>query len=428
MTYQETVKYLFDRLPMYQRIGAAAFKKDLTNTLALSAINGDPHRRYPTIHIAGTNGKGSVSHILAAVLQAAGYKTGLYISPHYKDFRERIKVNGKYISEEAVVRYVDTMIPHIAAIAPSFFEITVAMAFDYFAEEQVDVAVIETGLGGRLDSTNIISPQLSVITNIGYDHMDMLGDTLPLIAGEKAGIIKPNTPVVIGETQPETQPVFEKVASQHAAPFLFADQHYTVSALQSSLDGMEVHVLKDGLNRYQALQTDLLGHYQLKNLATAFAVIDQLISVGWNLGDEAVARGLGSVHSSTSFMGRCQVLGKAPYILADSAHNQDGLRELMVIVGQASYRQLHFVFGTVKDKDLSKTLPLLPPAAKYYFCCPDIPRGLDAKSLQAIASDYGLQGESYESCEKAFSAARQSAAIEDMVLVAGSIFVVGEII
>jgi dihydrofolate synthase/folylpolyglutamate synthase len=428
MTYEETVRYLFERLPMFQRIGPAAYKADLDNTIELVKLSGNPHTQFPAIHIAGTNGKGSVSHILAAVLQAAGYKTGLYISPHYKDFRERIKINGRYITEQAVVDYVQRHQSDIERIEPSFFEITVGMAFEYFAAEKVDIAVIETGLGGRLDSTNIITPLLSVITNIGYDHMDMLGNTLPLIAAEKGGIIKHGVPVVIGETHPETETVFRKIAEERHSPIIFADQHYQVDITSSTIGSMTVDVSKNGQALAENLQTDLYGNYQRKNLATCFAAIEQLKALGWPLSIDVVQKALQKVGSSTAFIGRCQVLGRNPLIIADSGHNEDGIKEIVSQINSLPFNHLHFVLGSVKDKDLSKTLPLLPEHATYYFCKPDIPRGLEADALKEAAANYGLKGNSYPTVKAAFDAAKATAQPDDLVFVGGSIFVVGEVL
>lgn len=428
MTYAETVQYLMEHLPMYQRVGAAAYKKDLTNTIELAHLAGNPHHQFKTIHIAGTNGKGSVSHIMAAILQQAGYKVGLYISPHYKDFRERIKINGQYIAEQAVADYVEKYRLDFERISPSFFEITVAMAFDYFAQQQVDFAVVETGLGGRLDSTNIVTPELSIITNIGWDHMNMLGDTLAKIAFEKAGIIKPNIPVVVGETQPESEPVFIQVAQERNSSIIFADQHYKVSITSNTIGEMTVDVYKDGELWQSGVHTDLYGNFQQKNLATVLQAVHVLNCSGYHLTFDVVAQALQQVGKSTAFMGRCQVLGRNPLVIADSGHNEDGIKEIVSQINSLQFDNLHFVIGSVNDKDLSKVLPLLPQNATYYFCRPDIPRGLDAETLKQTAATYGLTGNSYPSVPAAFATAKNQVQPNDLVFVGGSIFVVGEIL
>ncbi len=430
MNYQQTLDYLYQQLPMFQRIGSAAYKKDLTNTLALCQYLNNPQNQLTTIHIGGTNGKGTLTHALGAVFQATGKKVGLYTSPHYKDFRERIKINGQYISEQAVVDFVQKIKPESERIQPSFFELTVAMAFDYFVQQQVDIAIIEVGLGGRLDSTNVITPILSVITNISYDHTDMLGDTLALIAAEKAGIIKPNVPVVIGETLPETQTVFVQKATEQNAPIVFADQQMQVANVQQQLSNMCVDVLDyKGNVLFKQLKTDLTGNYQQKNIITLLQAIQVLNNMGFNLGADVVSKALQQVRPLTNFMGRWQVLNtQNPLVIADSAHNEAGITEAMWQLQQLPKTHLHLVMGFVKDKDLGKILPLLPTTATYYFCKANIPRGLPTADLQQMAYQYGLQGNAYNSVADAYQAALKEAATTDLVYIGGSIFVLAEIL
>lgn len=428
MDYGQTVAWLFAQLPMFQRVGAAAFKKDLTNTLKLTALLGEPQRRFKSVHIAGTNGKGTTAHALAAILTTAGYKTGLYISPHYKDFRERIKIGGQYISEDEVVEFVAKYQHDFETIQPSFFEMTVAMAFDHFARHQVDIAIVETGMGGRFDSTNVLMPQLSVITNIGYDHTQFLGETLPLIAFEKAGIIKPGIPIVIGETQPETQPVFDEAATERNSPITYADQHYQVTRTDREMGGMTVTVNKNGTPYLQNLQTDLYGNYQLKNLATIMAAVEQLQGLGYNITEAVLRKGLANVQTISQFMGRCQILQREPTVLVDSGHNEAGFKEIFSHIKELAFPKVHIVIGTVNDKDLTKMLPLLPVDATYYFCRPDIPRGRNAEELCTAAQAYGLQGQAYPSVQAAYQAALATASASELVFVGGSVFVVAEVL
>lgn len=428
MNYHETVQWLFAQLPMFQRIGAAAFKKDLTNTLKLTALMGEPQRSFKSVHIAGTNGKGTTAHTLAAIFTTAGYKTGLYISPHYKDFRERIKIDGQYISEAEVVDFVAKYQADFEAIQPSFFEMTVAMAFDHFARHQVDIAIIETGMGGRFDSTNVITPQLSVITNIGYDHMQFLGDTLPLIAFEKAGIIKPGIPVVIGETHTETKPVFEQAATERSCAITFADQHYRVIRTDSEIGGMTVDITKNGTPYLQNIRTDLYGNYQLKNLATVFGAVEQLQLLGHKIDEAILRKSLANVQQISAFMGRCQVLRREPLVLVDSGHNEAGFKEIFGQIAELAFPRVHIVIGTVNDKDLTKMLPLLPKDAVYYFCRPDLPRGRNAEELQNEAAKYGLKGYAYPSVQEAYQTALKSALAKELVFVGGSVFVVAEVL
>ncbi len=388
---------------MYQRQGAPAFKKDLTNSIAFSKHLGQPESTYPTVHVAGTNGKGSTSHMIASVLQEAGYKVGLYTSPHLKDFRERVRVNGNMITEEEVVEFVGRNQEFLEEQSLSFFELTVGMAFDHFARHRVDIAVIEVGLGGRLDSTNIITPLVSVITNIGLDHTQFLGETLPEIAFEKGGIIKPGIPVIIGEVHEETLPVFKKLAEERKALLFVADQR-----LESPYE------------------TDLIGSYQLKNLQTTLKTIELLGQKGIEVSNAQMRRGLLKVVENTGLKGRYQVLGEHPRVICDTAHNREGLELVLEQVLQEGADQLHFVLGMVNDKNLGTVLPLFPKDSTYYFCRPDVPRGLDAQHLQKEASTYGLKGEVYDSVLEAFEAARQNARQSDLIYVGGSTFVVAE--
>jgi dihydrofolate synthase/folylpolyglutamate synthase len=444
MTFPQTLDYLYQHLPMFQRIGAAAYKKDLTNTLALCAHLGNPHEKFPTIHVGGTNGKGSVSHILAALCQAAGLKTGLYVSPHYKDFTERIKIDGQYMPKRRVTAFVAQHKALIETIQPSFFELCVAMAFDHFAREKVDIAIIEVGLGGRLDSTNVITPLLSVITNISYDHTNLLGDTLPQIAYEKAGIIKPGIPVVIGEKHPESAPVFLKKAAETGSDLVFADQEITLkisdeAALSHPVTNAHTtfHLDHHGQRWLSDVEINLSGPYQAKNITTAlkaWMLLQQMPPIQGKSNETTLRKGLKNLAALTRFMGRWQMIGQNPTILCDSAHNEAGLREafgrINAWLGQTrpSGATLHLVTGMVNDKDLSKALALFPQKAQYYFAKANIPRGLDAEQLRQEAARYGLQGRAYTSVRQALAAARRAAAPDDLILVIGSIFVVGEVL
>jgi dihydrofolate synthase / folylpolyglutamate synthase len=437
MTYKQTLDYLYAQLPMFTRIGASAFKKDLTNTLALCDTLGNPQNAFPSVHIAGTNGKGSTAHMMAAVLQAAGYKTGLYISPHYKDFRERIKINGQYISKKYVTDFVKQNIPHFERIQPSFFEMTVAMAFDYFSKEKVDIAVIEVGLGGRFDSTNIITPLVSVITNISLDHTDMLGTTLPEIAFEKAGIIKPKIPVVIGEIHAETRPVFEKKAVESNAPIYFASQDIDIETVSNNFEKsiFKINYSNFDFPSYKNLQSlgdlevGLSGDFQEKNVTTVLETIPVLNkNSSFKIDETALRTGLKNVKSLTNFIGRWQVIGENPTILCDSAHNEGGLSLTLNQLKTLNFNNLHIVLGFVKDKDLSKVLTLFPDSATYYFAKANIPRGLDAEILRGMASEQNLTGRAYKSVKQALAAAKKRAQPDDLIFVGGSIFVVAEIL
>ncbi len=428
MTYTETLDFLYHSLPVFQHIGGSAYKPGFDNIVALEQELGEPHRRFRSVHVAGTNGKGSVSHMLAAVLQAAGYRTGLFTSPHLKDFRERIKVNGQMISEEEVVNFVEQHREAIDRIQPSFFEITTAIAFDYFAREQVDVAVIEVGMGGRLDSTNVIRPLASVITNISWDHAQFLGDTLEKIAGEKAGIIKEMTPVVIGESQIESQLTFITRAKECSAPILFADQLYRVVDRQYVGVNQQQFTIESRLDGETfALTVDLLGDYQRKNILTVLTTLDVLNgSGGLTLPREAVVEGLASAAATTGLSGRWQVVDRAPLTVCDTGHNEGGLREIVAQIARQHYRKLYMVLGFVADKDLDKVLPLLPKEAHYLFTRAGIERALDEKLLAERAAAYGLLGEMLPNVTAAVKRARELASPEDMIYIGGSTFIVAE--
>ena len=405
MNYPETLDYLFSQLPMYQRVGNAAYKANLDNTYRLSEILNHPEKQFKSVHIAGTNGKGSTSHMLAAVLQEAGYKVGLYTSPHLKDFRERIKINGEMISENEVIDFVKEYKHEFEKIQLSFFEWTVGLAFHYFAMQKVDVAIVETGLGGRLDSTNIITPEVAVITNISMDHTQFLGDTLAKIAAEKAGIIKSTIPIVIGETQAEIKPVFIEKAKQLNAPIQFADE---------------------GL--MQEYESDLKGAYQQKNKKTVVATIQVLQELGWKIAENHIKQGLLNVVKNTGLMGRWQVLSKQPFTVCDTGHNEAGIKLILAQINQQSFEKLHFVLGVVNDKDIANIIQLLPKNATYYFCQANIPRALEVSVLAEKASAVGLSGTAFPTVEAAYGAAQKNATAQDMIFIGGSTFVVAEVV
>ena len=398
MNYKDSLKYLFSQLPMYQRTGAAAYKKDIGNIIEACNFLDNPHKRFKSIHIAGTNGKGSTAHLISSILQEAGFKTGLYTSPHLKDFRERIKINGVKISENDVISFVTTNKKNFEKINMSFFEYTVALAFDHFAKEKVDIAIIETGLGGRLDSTNIISPEISVITNIGYDHMNLLGNTLEQIAIEKAGIVKEKTPVLIGRKQIETETVFEEKASQKNTSVFYAKQN-------------EVKFN--------------VPNYQKENINTSISAIKIL---DWKISNQEINDGIKNVNQNTGLRGRWETLSKNPKIICDTGHNVDGISNIINQLKQIKFNKLHIVFGTVNDKKINDILNLLPKDAKYYFCKAKIDRALNADKLKSIANEYKLIGESFESVEKALLNAKNNAKKEDLIFIGGSTFVVAEVI
>lgn len=427
MTYQETIDYLFTRLPMFSRIGAAAIKKDLHNTIALCEALDNPYQHFKSIHIAGTNGKGSVSHMLAAILQTAGYKTGLYTSPHLHDFRERIKVNGEMIAEQYVIDFTERVQPLIDEIEPSFFEITVAMAFEYFKDQNIDIAVIEVGLGGRLDSTNIITPELSIITNIGWDHMNLLGDSLEKIAYEKAGIIKKNIPVVVGETLPETKPVFEQKANSMHAPLHFAYDEFNVSG-KKTIDHKLIVDVEEGKTKTAFQYTlDLPGVYQTKNILTVLSSVRQLQQQGWKISEEHVQKALATSRQINGLHGRWEVIHEHPTVVMDVGHNEDGVKQIVAQLKESSYNKLHVIIGMVKDKEIEKVLALLPTEATYYFTKAHIQRALPEADLHARASVFNLAGETFEDVNSAISTALQYAAKDDLILVCGSVFLVGEV-
>lgn len=431
MDYPTALNYLFNQLPMFSRIGAAAYKKDLTNIVKLCAHFGNPQQQFKTIHIAGTNGKGSTSHLLAATFQAAGYKTALYTSPHYLDFRERIKVNNKMISPQFVIDFTIKIQELVKEIQPSFFEITVAMAFLYFQQQQVDIAIIETGLGGRLDSTNIINPILSIITNIDYDHQDMLGDTLPKIAFEKAGIIKPNTPVLIGEPTNEINAVFIDKAKLENANLYFAPDLANTQFINQSLEHSHYNCTDLASKQSHFITLQMLGSYQLKNLNTSFAAILLIQKYGnFNINIAHLQTAAAQVQTTTGLYGRWQILQKQPLTIADAAHNPHGIKyatqQLRHTLKTYQLTHLHFIFGCVKDKDISSILALLPKEATYYFCNAQIPRAKPAAALAAEAQQYHLSGEAYPTIAAALAAAKANCQTNQLLFIGGSIFVVGE--
>ena len=452
MTYSETLDYLFNSLPMYHRIGQAAYKADITNTVSLMHHLGNPERRFRSIHVAGTNGKGSVSHMLASILMQAGYKVGLYTSPHLVDFRERIRINGAMIPQEEVTRFVELHKDYMQSLQLSFFEMTVGLAFDYFAAQQVDVAVVEVGMGGRLDSTNVIMPDLSIITNIGFDHTQFLGNTLPLIAGEKAGIIKPGVPVVIGESHPETCPVFEQKAAEMGAPIYFADDRYRIIAqleppsLQSSDLRFTVEKLKvesgklkveknpsaAANSQFSILNSQftcpLSGSYQLKNLATLFQALELLPTVGYTISPDNIRNGIARVVQDTGLHGRWEKMDEHPLTICETAHNADGVRAMLQKLGEIPYHHLHLIYGCVNDKDFRSILQMLPhDRTIYYYTQPSVPRALPVAQLAEVAASCGMAGEAFSQVADAIRAARANAdPRHDLVLVTGSIFLVAD--
>ncbi|MCP4752783.1 MAG: bifunctional folylpolyglutamate synthase/dihydrofolate synthase [Proteobacteria bacterium] len=428
MNYHETLDYLFERLPMYQRNGQAAYKASLDNTWALDDYFRHPHERYPSVHIAGTNGKGSVAHSMASVLQSSGLKVGLYTKPHLRDFRERIKINGEPISKEDMVRFVADHRAVVESIQPSFFEITVAMALDHFAGQEVDMAVVEVGLGGRLDSTNIIRPLVSVVTNISLDHTNLLGTTLPLIAKEKAGIIKPKVPVVVGERKPETADVFADTARAMGSGICFADDVYSIAGGKLAEDHRLLDVLKNGDVFLSGLKLDLLGEYQLKNVPTAICALEELRDQGIDISPASLKHGLENVVKQTGLMGRWQILRESPRVICDTGHNEAGIREIVNQLKTTAYKKLHLVFGTVDDKNMDAILGLLPKNAEYYFTNANIPRAMKAEILRKKAEPFGLTGETYSSVAGALEQAIDRAEPDDLVFVGGTTFVVAEVV
>ncbi len=438
MTYQQTIDFLFAQLPMYSRIGAAAYKADLDNTIALCNALQSPHTKFKSIHIAGTNGKGSTSHMLAAILQQAGYKTGLYTSPHLKDFRERIKINGEMVSEDFVVDFVERTSSITAQIEPSFFELTMCMAFDYFAQQKVDIAIIETGLGGRLDSTNIIEPILSIITNIGYDHMNILGDTLAKIAAEKAGIIKKNTPVIIGEYLEETKQLFIAKAKECNAPIIFASEDYIVSDIEINTRYLICKVTNTKENCIENYTLDLNGLYQTRNLPAILAAEKIVKQLGFIIPDAAEKFALANTKKLSGLFGRWDVIEQNPTVVLDVAHNEDGIKQVIAQINwlkkypssndtDLKIITTHIIIGMVRDKEITNVLVLLPKDALYYFTNAHIPRAMPAEELKDRASALNLNGYLFTDVNKALEAAKAKAATQDIILVCGSIFLVGEV-
>lgn len=428
MNYKETLDWLFSQLPMYQRQGKSAYKADLVTTLELDRYFNHPHKNFKTIHVAGTNGKGSVSHMLASVLQVSGYKVGLYTSPHLKDFRERIKINGAMVSQDFVVDFIRNHKQKFEELKPSFFEMTVAMAFDYFNRENVDVAVVEVGMGGRLDSTNIITPDISVITNIGLDHTAFLGTTIAQIAKEKAGIIKPGVPVVIGQTQSETQEVFDEFAQQKGTEIYFADQEFAIDYAMLTLDNMQsFNVKTNNKISFENLELDLLGIYQKKNILTVLKAIEILKSK-YQISYENIYSGLKQVVKNTGLLGRWQILNIEPLTICDTGHNEDGISDIIKQIEQTAFKKLHFVLGVVDDKNIDSILSMLPKEAEYYFTRAQIPRALDENLLMQKAKEFKLNGRSFATVKKALSEAKKNAGHNDLIFIGGSTFVVAEVV
>ncbi len=428
MNYNETLNWMFNKLPMYQRIGAAAYKADLNTTIEILKHLNNPQDNFKSVHIAGTNGKGSVSHSLASVFQAAGYKTALYTSPHLRDFRERIRINGNMIPENDVVRFIEQHKQKLEELELSFFEMTVAMAFDYFSKEKVDIAIIEVGMGGRLDSTNIIKPELSLITNISLDHVKFLGDSEEKIAVEKAGIIKNETPIVIGETQEKSKDVFINQANEKNSPIFFADQIFNCQKKDNvALEYNSYDIFKDNNLYIKDLKFPLLGNYQKKNLATIICALD-ILKNKFDISENNICNGLLNVVKNTGLMGRWQVINRNPLAIADTGHNVAGINEVKSQLAETKFEKLHFVLSVVNDKDIEGILELLPENAEYYYCKADIPRGLDANILAEKATNCGLKGKVYNSVKEAYASACANAKEGDLVFVGGSNFTVAEVV
>lgn len=430
MDYKETLNWLFSQLPMYQRVGKAAYKADLDTTIQLLEKLGNPQDKFKVLHVAGTNGKGSVAHMLASILQEAGYRTGLYTSPHLKDFRERIKINGEMIPEEKVVEFVVKHKDTFDQLQPSFFEMTVAMAYNHFAEEKIDFAVLETGMGGRLDSTNVSNPVVSVITNIGHDHIQFLGDDAEKIAREKAGIIKNGIPVVVGEKQHGISEIFEEIANGKNTSIIYADEHFDLKPIQRrDKTKLFYDVWYNNEMYIENLISPLLALYQIKNIKTSLQVIELLnVNKTISITRKDIADGIERTIENTNLMGRWQILSTNPLTICDTGHNPEGIQAVIDQINQTRFSHLHFVFGMVNDKIPEKILYLLPKDATYYFCKPDIPRGMDANELREHAFKAGLNGKSYSSVTEALNVAVNNAGVNDLVFVGGSTFVVAEII
>lgn len=428
MDFPAALEYLYARLPMFHRIGAPAFRPDLVNIEALCAALGNPERGFRSIHVAGTNGKGSVSSMLTSILMESGYKVGLLTSPHLKSFTERIRINGKTIPEDVVADFVTRTQGLVDEIQPSFFELTTAMAFEHFAHNQVDIAVIEVGMGGRRDSTNVITPELSVITNISWDHQKFLGDTLALIAGEKAGIIKQGVSVVIGEDHPETRPVFEQQAAELGAMIEFASDRYTAMRIGGDLKGQQFQLQCNGHVRWEEVSCDLPGYYQRWNIPTAVCAADHLERMGWNISQSSILQGIANASLNSGLKGRMTLLRDSPRVIADIAHNEAGVREVLAQIAEIPKQKLRIVWGMVEDKDWKGILELLPKDAKYYFVKPDLPRGLHAGILAEGANAVGLRGVWWPSVVTGYWAALSDAQPDDLIYVGGSTFVVAEVI
>lgn len=444
MQYEETLSYLYTRLPLFSRVGDAAIKKDLSNTLALCAALGNPQNKFKSVHIAGTNGKGSTSNMLAGILQQAGYKTGLYTSPHLLDFRERIRVGGAMITKDDVVNFVDKQRELIETLQPSFFEVTVAMAFHHFAQQQVDIAIIETGLGGRLDSTNIITPILSVITNISLDHTHMLGNTLTAIAQEKAGIIKPTIPVIIGEKNPDTVQVFLDKATDTQSKIIFAEDEWQVSTAGKDDEYLSLHIQEQDRSTSSNpepsdadqpspadlldihVQLDLPGSYQQKNIKTTLSAVKELNTQGYQLSEKDIKSALSQIKTLTGLMGRWQTLRRAPQVICDTGHNEAGWKEVLENLRSSQYEQLHMVIGIMKDKDAAALFSLLPTEARYYFCHAGFERALPANELEKLSRTTPLQGNAFPSVREAVTAALAQANKNDLIFIGGSTFIVAE--
>jgi dihydrofolate synthase / folylpolyglutamate synthase len=426
MSFQETLDFLYSQLPVFHRIGASAYKKDLMRTIALLEHLGNPHHRFKSIHIAGTNGKGSSSHMLASILQEAGYKTGLYTSPHIKHFGERIKIDGQFIDEAFVIQFVQDIKHLLPQIEPSFFELTVAMAFYYFAENHIDIAVIETGLGGKLDSTNIVTPIVSLITNISYDHMDLLGDTLTEIATEKAGIIKHLVPVIISECQEEVSPVFVAMALENDSPVSFASDYFQVKKKGYRLGKMRCRVTESKGDNFE-ITSSLVGNYQLKNLAGVLKTVEELKKNGLDISNKAIQDGIENVLENTGLKGRWQTISQHPLVVCDIAHNEAGIQSVLETAQSFKPTRLHIVMGMVKDKDANKVLKLLPKDAAYYLTNAHIPRALPAIELQGKALEWDLKGEVFDDVNLALEQAKSQASVTDLILVCGSNFLIAEV-
>ncbi len=435
MNYPETLHYLYSRLPMFSSHGKGAIKPGLKNTIKFCQELGNPHEKFKSVHVGGTNGKGSTSHMLATILQEAGYKTGLYTSPHLRDFRERIRINGEMIAEMEVIQFVEAHQQYIEKLEPSFFEVTVALAFEYFAANQVDIAIIEVGLGGRLDSTNVIHPELSVISNIGYDHMNILGNSLNEIASEKAGIIKYNVPVVISQRQDEVEDIFINKAFEMNSGLTFASDEWNIfrSQTQNNSSGLlkleirQKTTIDNPVFSFDSLELDLTGSYQVKNLAGVLSAVKHLRLMDYQIDDQDVLSALRQVKKLTGLMGRWHTLNYNPLIICDTGHNDDGIREVMKNINLTPHKDLYMVIGMVEDKDISKILSLLPQRAFYYFCQPTIPRAKPANDLQLEAAKFGLTGTFYPTVQAAFDEAKKNAGNNDLIFIGGSTFVVAEI-